>query len=163
MMAEQKENESLKKVDPQSVSGFPGILISKAMEKKYPEHPGMIAEEILSPQLGTFPDIMAETFRYDDRILSKINSLEALWMSIVQLIPEYGGGLMWKRFAHEYRMLKRSEGGWGTQNIIKALGNLRGVSGPMEIARKPNIFARNLWSRDWRERATEEGKEFVQE
>lgn len=150
-------------VDPQEISGYPGMVISKAMEKKYPEHPGIIAEEVLVPQLGTFPDIMAETFRYDDRILTKLNPMEALWMSIVELVPDYGGGLIWKRFAHEYRMLKRSQGGWNTSNILKALGNLRGTPGPSEIARKPNALARNLWNRDWKEKAIEQGKDVIQD
>ena len=149
-------------MDLPSISEYARIIGGARTQKKWPTHPGMIAEEVLTPQIGTFPDIITETGRYDDRILSRINSIEALWMSIVELIPEYGGGRMWKKFGYVYRMLKRSEGGWTTQNIIKALGNLRGSPMHREIARKPNILARNLWNRDWREKATEEGKEVIQ-
>jgi len=144
-------------------SGYAGIVIKRAQEKKYPTQPGMIAEETLVPQLATFPDTISETGRYDDRILSKINKMEALWMSIIELIPAHGGGRMWRKFGFMYRMMKRSEGGWTSQNIIKALGSLRGTPTQREIARKPNVLARNLWNRDWKEKAVEEGKDVVQE
>ena len=138
---------------------FPGILQRSALEKKFPEHPGMIAEEKLAPQLGTDPHRMQRTNLYDIRILTKLNPMEILWNSIVNCVDDWSGGKAWREFADQYKYHKRSEGGWNTQNIIKALGSLRGVGGSPSVARKPNIIARNLWRRDWRAEAMEEGKE----
>jgi len=131
--------------------------------KKYPDHPGLIAEERLVPQLGTSPQYISENNEYDHRILSYLNATEVAWTTLAELIPDYAGGRLFRRLAYIYKMNKRSQGGWTSQNILKALGNLRGIPAPKEIARKPNILARNLWNRDWKEKAIEEGKEVVQE
>lgn len=142
---------------------LPAILSRSAMEKKFPEHPGIIAEEKLAPQLGTDPGRMQETNLYDIRILTKLNPMEILWTSLVSTVDDWSGGKAWRQFAEEYMYHKRSEGGWNTQNIIKALGSLRGVSGSRAVARKPNVLARNLWRREWKEEAIEKGEDIAQE
>lgn len=160
-MTEQRSPQAT--ILPSTPPGEIPPFIATTMEKKYPQHPGLIAEEILSPQLATDPAFMMRRNEYDIRILTKLNSMEVLWNSIVNIIPDEAGGRAWKRFADEYKYHKRSEAGWNTQNILKALANVRGISAPREIVRKPNLLARNVWNRDWKERAAEEGKEVVQE
>jgi len=52
-----------------------------------------------------------------------------------------------------------SIGGLGRRQVIQETAAAAGVGkGVLEVAQKPNVLARNLTKRDWREKATREGK-----
>lgn len=158
-MTEEKKTDY---VIPEVPGGLPQIIKGET-EKKWPSQTGLIAEEKLVPQLGTNPEHIAQTNKFDDLILSNLNPTEVAWTTLSHMIPKTHGGDFFQGIAEIYLRSKRSQHGWTSNNIIKVTGNLRGIPGPTEIARKPNILARNLWARDWKEEAVEEGKAVVQE
>jgi len=52
-----------------------------------------------------------------------------------------------------------SIGGLGRRQVIQETAAAAGVGkGVFEVAQKPNVLARNITRRDWREKATQEGK-----
>ena len=52
-----------------------------------------------------------------------------------------------------------SIGGLGRRQVIQETAAAAGVGkGVLEVAQKPNVLARNITRRDWREKATQEGK-----
>lgn len=134
-------------------------------QKKYPSRPGIIAEEKLAPQLASSPDRMMDEGGFDDRILSNLTGPAVAWISIAEIIPDHSGGRFWRRLTKSWKYNVRSEGGWTTKNILKAIGSLGGTPPRPDVARKPNVFSRNLpgFSRDWKDRARQEGKELPEE
>ena len=157
----QKKPESDFRI-PDIPGGLPQIL-KGTTEKKWPTQTGLIAEEKLVPQLGTDPEHISQTNRFDGLILSNLNPVEVAWTTLASMIPRAYGGQFYEKVVNTYLRGKRSQHGWTSKNIISVTGNLRGIPGPVEIARKPNVLARNIWDRDWKERALEEGKEVVAE
>jgi hypothetical protein len=145
------------------IPGADKLIESSKKEKKWPGQAGLIAEEKLSPQIGSSPAHMTKTQEYDIRILTNLNPLEVAWITFAHQMPDHAGGRIFKEFAGTYMYLKRSQAGWTTKNILTALANLRGAQQPRDIARKPNILSRNITNRDWKEKAVEEGKEIVQD
>ncbi len=132
--------------------------LAKKRPLNFPSQPGIIAEEKIAPQIGTDPQHMIETNEYDDRIFSNLNDLEILAHSLIETIPAKSGGRAYQKFAYMHRKLKRSKSGWNMNSVLRALAFIRGVEPRDEVARKPNVIARNLWDRSWRAKAMEDGK-----
>jgi hypothetical protein len=51
--------------------------------------------------------------------------------------------------------------GRGRRDALTALANASGVSNP-EVAKPPNILARSIWQRDWKQKAEAEGKTVIE-
>ena len=67
----------------------------------------------------------------------------------------------WKRVVNWELNSSPSVGGLGRRQIIQAMEAASGAKS-LEVAEKPNIISRNLTKRDWKEKATKDGKVIVE-
>jgi len=125
----------------------------------------------LAPQMGSSPKFLSEQ-EIDQRKFAVLNEYTQAalayfnWRGGGQKYKTRKGEIKTRRGIRFWRNLvdwelntSPSLGGLGRRQIIQETAAAAGVGkGVFEVAQKPNVLARNITSRDWREKATQEGK-----
>lgn len=115
----------------------------------------IVAEE-LAGQLGTSPELKAE-MRIDERKMAVLDDGTLAALSHFSYRHAYDGVRYWGHITEWWLTGSQGIGGLGRRHILIALANTSGVS-TMEKADKPNVLARNLWNKDWKQKAEEKGQ-----
>ena len=115
-----------------------------------------IIAKSLAPQIGSAQDSLIEQ-RIDERKFANLDP-KVQQASIYFL---YRGTVDKVRFfdfmVGNHFVTSQAINGLGKRQVLQAISAAAGNRG-LEVAEKPNLLARNLWSRDWKSKAVQEGK-----
>lgn len=132
-----------------------------------PQAPAQIKEEGsvivakgLAEQLGTAPEMKAE-MRIDERKMAVLDDATLAALSHFSYRFVYDGVRYWGHITEWWLTGSQGIGGLARRHILQALANTSGVQS-IEKAEKPNVLARNIWDRNWREKAESQGKQAEQ-
>jgi len=130
--------DSTRKIDQYMVDRGPEIVASS-----------------LSPQLGS-SDKYTRRGEWDMRILSVIEEKDLPFFLYAKIRSRRSR--TWATIYEEVLNLKISIGGRGRRDIIRMEGVSKGGMPSVESEiPKPNFFARNIWNRNWKQKAEAEG------
>ena len=131
-------------------------------EDAKPEDPVVTVAKALAPQMGSDPKHLSKQ-EIDQRKFAVLNELTQAAMghfyyrANVDKIRYYQHMLGWELNTTP------SVGGLARRQVIQTVAAAAGVGkGVFEVAEKPNVLARNITRRDWKEKATQEGKVVVE-
>jgi len=132
--------------------------MSEAKKKKETKDGVATAVEALGPQMGSdLSHLKAQ--KIDQRKFAVLNEPcqaamgHFYYRAMVDEVRYYDWMLAWELNTTP------SIGGLGRRQVIQTVAAAAGAGkGVFEVADRPNILARNITRRDWREKATREGK-----
>jgi len=120
------------------------------------EEGSVIVAKRLAEQLGTSPELKAQ-MRIDERKMAVLQDGTLASLSHFSYRFVYDKVRYWGHITEWWLTGSQGIGGLGRRHILQALANTSGIS-TVEKAEKPNAVARNLWDRDWKKKAQEQGK-----
>jgi len=130
----------------------------RGREKEKFEDAVVTVAKALAPQMGSDPKFLSKQ-EIDQRKFAVLNEpcQAALghfyYRSEVDKVRYFTYMLAWELNTTP------SIGGLGRRQVIQSIAAAAGVGkGVFEVAQKPNVLARNITRRDWRDKATQEGK-----
>lgn len=115
--------------------------------------------ESLGPQLGSDFKTIAKGER-DINIFAYIGPGEHIALVHFGYRGDVDKNRYFKYFTDTYKALSQSVEGKGSKRTIDALMAASGSRMP-EVVKQPNVLARNIWNRDWEEKAQRDGKVVV--
>lgn len=121
------------------------------------EEGSVIVARELAGNLSTSPEMRAE-MRIDELKFSVINNpATSAALSHFSYRYAYDGVRYWGHIVEWWLRGSQGVGGLARRHALQAIANSSGTQA-IEKAEKPNPIARNLWNRDWKEKATKQGK-----
>lgn len=135
---------------------FPMPSIRPQPPQTTKEEGSVIVAKALSEQLGTSPEIKAE-MRIDERKMAVLSDTTLAALSHFSYRFVYDGVRYWGHITEWWLTGSQGIGGLGRRHILQALANTSGIQ-VMDKAEKPNAVARNIWDRNWKDKAEKEGK-----
>lgn len=124
--------------------------------KKEKESGSAIVSKHLAPQLLSAPSFLNDQ-AIDERKTCVINEITQTSYNYFSYRGEIDQIRFWNWFVDFELTSSQGIGGLARRHALQAIANASGVS-VQETARRPNVLARNVWSRDWEKRAESEGK-----
>lgn len=137
-------------------SQFPMPNIRPQPPQASKEQGNVIVAKSLAEQLGTSPELKSE-MRIDERKMSVLSDTTLAALSHFSYRHVYDGVRYWGHITEWWLTGSQGIGGLGRRHILQALANSSGVQ-TVDKAKKPNAIARNVWDRDWKNKAEQEGK-----
>lgn len=120
------------------------------------EEGSVIVAKALAEQLGTSPEIKGE-MRIDERKMAVLSDTTLAALSHFSYRFVYDGVRYWGHITEWWLTGSQGIGGLGRRHILQALANTSGIQ-VMDKADKPNAVARNIWDRNWKKKAEDQGK-----
>lgn len=137
-------------------SKFPMPAQRPQPPSKVKEEGNVIVAKALAEQLGTSPELKAQMM-IDERKMAVLNAGTLSALSHFSFRHVYDGIRYWGHITEWELIGSQGIGGLARRHILTALANTSGIQG-VEKAKPPNAVARNLWNRDWKQKAEQEGK-----
>jgi len=121
------------------------------------EEGSVIVARELAGQLGTSPEMRAQ-MRIDELKFSVLNNAAtSVALSHFSYRYVYDGVRYWGHTVEWWLRGSQGVGGLARRHALQAIANSSGIQS-IEKAEKPNPIARNLWDRNWKDKAAREGK-----
>ncbi len=120
-----------------------------------------VVSKKLAPQLGTAPEFLSRQ-QIDERKLAVLNEYTATSYNYLAFRGYVDEIRFWQWFVDSELVTSQAINGLARQHILKAIAASSGVH-VSEVAQRPNIAARNLWSRNWQRDAARQGKTIMEE
>lgn len=135
------------------------------------EEPATTVAKALAPQMGSDPKHLGKQ-EIDQRKFAVLNEYTQAalayfnWRGGGQPYKTRKGEIKTRRGIRFWRNLvdwelntSPSLGGLGRRQVIQTVAAAAGVGkGVLEVAERPNVLSRNITQRNWKEKATKEGK-----
>jgi len=137
-------------------ASFPMPSIRPQPPQTTKEEGSVIVAKALAEQLGTSPEIKSQ-MRIDERKMAVLTDGTLAALSHFSYRHVYDGVRYWGHITEWWLTGSQGIGGLGRRHILQAMANTSGVQ-VMDKAEKPNAVARNVWDRNWKEKAAAEGK-----
>lgn len=131
-------------------------LTRPSHEKPSQETGSVIVAKALAAQLASNLDFLFKGL-IDERKLAVLNELEITALNHFEYRNEVDGIRYWGYIVEGERVGSQGKDGIGRRHILTALANTSGIQA-IDKAEKPNVVARNLWDRGWKEKAAAQGK-----
>ena len=126
------------------------------------EQGSVIVAKHLAPQLARNPTILGQA-RWDERKLAVMeDGMVVLALSHFEARYVYDGVRYWGHTVEWFLTGSQGIKGRGSTNILKAIGARTG-SQSIQKAQKPGIFSRNIFNRNWKEKAEARGEDVEEE
>lgn len=155
---------------PQALAGSPGTDIDKipiipysrpTQQKGTQETGSVIVAKALASQLGSDPRHLAQQL-IDERKVAVVNELTATALGYFAYRGSVDHQRFWNHIVGWELVISQAIDGRGRRDILTALANTSGLQ-TSEIARQPNVLARNITKRDWKEKAQASGKTVIED
>lgn len=156
-------------VSPQAQSGapvatpkqIPVVPYSRpAPSKAANETGGVIVAKTLAPQLLSDSRHLGQGI-IDERKTAVLNEFTATALGYFSYRATVDKQRFWGHLVGWELVASQGIDGRGRRDALTALANASGVS-TSELAKAPNLLARNIWNKDWKEKAEKEGKTVVE-
>jgi len=142
--------------DKKQGSSFPMPAMRPQPLSKIKEEGNVIVAKALAEQLGTSPELKSQ-MRIDERKMAVLQDQTLAALSHFSYRYVYDKVRYWGHITEWWLTGSQGIGGLGRRHILQALANTSGIQA-MEKAKQPNAIARNLWDRNWKQKAESEGK-----
>lgn len=152
-----KDSDEKASVQKEEGSSFPMPNIRPQPPSSTKEEGSVIVAKALAEQLGTSPEIKAQ-MRIDERKMAVLTDGTLAALSHFSYRNVYDGVRYWGHITEWWLTGSQGIGGLGRRHILQAMANTSGIQ-VMDKAEKPNPIARNIWDRNWKEKAAAEGKQ----
>lgn len=143
-------------VDKKERARFPMPNNRPQPPSKIREEGNVIVAKALAEQLGTSPELKSQ-MRIDERKMAVLDPRTLAALSHFSYRFVYDEIRYWGHVTEWWLTGSQGIGGLGRRHILQALANTSGIQS-VDKAKKPNAIARNLWDRDWKEKAEAQGK-----
>lgn len=131
-------------------------------EQRQPEDPIVTVAKALAPQMGSDPKHLGKQ-EIDQRKFAVLSEPTQAAMGHFAYRAEVDGIRYFKQMLNWELNTTPSIGGLARRQVIQTIAAAAGVGkGVFEVAERPNILARNITQRNWREKATKDGKTVVE-
>lgn len=150
------EAEEQAAVTKEKGSIFPMRSVRPQPLSKVKEEGSVIVAKELAGQLGTSPEMKAQ-MRIDERKMAVLDDGTLAALSHFSYRYVYDQVRYWGHITEWWLTGSQGIGGLGRRHILQAMANISGVQS-VEKAKQPNIIARSLWDRNWKQKAESEGK-----
>lgn len=137
-------------------ASFPMPALRPQPQQRIKEEGNVIVAKALSEQLGTSPELKSQ-MRIDERKMGVFSSAEVPALAHFSYRYVYDHVRYWGHITEWQLTGSQGVGGLARKHILQALANTSGVQA-MEKAKKPNVIARSLWDRNWKEKAESQGQ-----
>lgn len=152
-----KASDEKASVQKEEGASFPMPNIRPQPPSSTKEEGSVIVAKALAEQLGTSPEIKAQ-MRIDERKMAVLTDGTLAALSHFSYRHVYDGVRYWGHITEWWLTGSQGIGGLGRRHILQAMANTSGIQ-VMDKAEKPNPIARNIWDRNWKEKAAAEGKQ----
>lgn len=125
------------------------------------EDGGAIVAKTLGPQLGSDPGYGA-AMKIDERKLAVLNEYTGSALGYFAFRAENDNVRFWQHTVGWELASSQAMGGLARTHILKAIMASSGAT-MTDVANRPNLLARNVWNRSWKEDAARKGQTVVQE
>lgn len=140
---------------------LPMVPSERGPTPKKEESGTAVVSKKLAPQLGTAPEFLSRQ-QIDERKLAVLNEYTATSYNYLAFRGYVDEIRFWQWFVDSELVTSQAINGLARQHILKAIAASSGVH-VSEVAQRPNIAARNLWSRNWQRDAARQGKTVMEE
>lgn len=130
--------------------------IRPSSQKPAAETGGVIVAKALAGQLGSAPIFLVD-MQIDERKLAVLDELVVTALAHFDFRAQIDHIRYWAWICDGERVGSQGVNGIGRRHILQAIANASG-SQTVEKAEKPNVIARNLWNRGWKQKAEDQGK-----
>jgi len=137
-------------------SSFPMPANRPLPPSKMKKEGNVVVAEKLCEQLGTAPELKAQ-MRIDERKMAVLQDGTLASLSHFSYRFVYDKVRYWGHITEWWLTGSQGLGGLGRRHILQALANTSGIQS-VDKAKQPNAIARNVWDRDWKNKAEQEGK-----
>lgn len=134
-------------------------MTERSNEKKEDTGVSIIAKA-LAPQLGSAQDSLVKG-DIDERKFAVLNELTQPALGYFKFRAKVDKARFWGHVVDWELTSSQAIGGLRARQVLQAIEAAAG-SKSLEVAEKPNILARNITDRHWKEKATKEGKLVVE-
>lgn len=131
-----------------------------APSKAANETGGVIVAKTLAPQLLSDSRHLGQGI-IDERKTAVLNEFTATALGYFSYRATVDKQRFWGHLVGWELVASQGIDGRGRRDALTALANASGVS-TSELAKAPNLLARSIWNRDWKEKAEKEGKTVVE-
>ena len=135
---------------------FPMPSLRPQPPSKIKEEGSVIVAKALAEQLGTAPELKAQ-MRIDERKMAVLDDGTLAALSHFSYRYVYDRVRYWGHITEWWLTGSQGIGGLARRHVLTALANTSGIQ-TIEKAKKPNIIARSVWDRNWKQKAEAEGK-----
>ena len=137
-------------------------LSERKREEKKEESGIVVVGKVLAPQLGSDQKHLVEQ-EIDQRKFAVLNELCQAAMGHFAYRAQVGGVRYFDRMIEWELNSSPSVGGLGRRQAIQMVNAAAGGGkSSLDVAEKPSWISRNVSKRDWKEKATKEGKVVVE-
>lgn len=147
------ENAAVKKGEG---AAFPMPSIRPQAPQKIKEEGSVIVAKELAGQMGTAPEIKAQQ-RIDERKFAVLDDGTLAALSHFSYRFVYDGVRYWGHITEWWLTGSQGLGGLARRHVLQLMANSSGIQS-VERAKQPNVIARSLWDRNWKQKAEAEGK-----
>lgn len=151
-----KEADQHSQTERKKGSSFPMPSNRPQPPQKVKEEGNVIVAKALAEQLGTSPELKQQ-MRIDERKMAVLQDGTLASLSHFSYRFVYDGVRYWGHITEWWLTGSQGIGGLGRRHILQALANTSGIQS-VDKANKPNAIARNIWDRNWKQKAEQEGK-----
>lgn len=137
-------------------SQFPMPSMRPQQPQKVKEEGNVIVAKALAEQLGTSPELKAQ-MRIDERKMGVFSTTEVPALAHFSYRYVYDKVRYWGHITEWQLTGSQGVGGLARKHILQALANTSGVHS-VDKAKKPNVIARSLWDRNWKQKAEAQGQ-----
>jgi len=131
-------------------------LTRPSHEKTAQETGSVIVAKALAAQLASSLNFIIAGL-IDERKLAVLDELEITALNHFEYRNVVDKIRYWGYVVEGERVGSQGKDGIGRRHILTALANTSGIQA-IEKAQPPNVVARNIWSRNWKEKASAAGK-----
>lgn len=123
---------------------------------KTTEQGSVIVAKALAPQMGTSPEMLSN-MEIDEFKFGVLDEGTLCSLSHFDYRARIDGIRYWGHFVPLWLRGSQGVSGLARRHVIQLHANTSGVQN-VETAKKPNALARNLWNRNWKEKAESKGE-----
>lgn len=144
-----------------AAKAIPVVPYSRPAPAKNPNLTGsVIVAQTLAPQLLSDSRHLGQGI-IDERKVAVLNEFTATALGHFSYRATVDHIRYWEHLVGWELVASQGIDGRGRRDALTALANASGVSNP-EVAKPPNILARSIWQRDWKQKAEAEGKTVIE-
>lgn len=166
-MPAEPEHPTAAEISPQAadqeaaVQKSAGSMIPMPSQRPQPQKTekkegNVVVAEKLAEQLGTSPELKSQ-MRIDERKMAVLEDGTLAALSHFSYRFVYDKVRYWGHITEWWLTGSQGRGGLARKHILQALANTSGIQS-VDKARKPNVIARSLWDRNWKEKAEASGQ-----
>ena len=151
-----KEADETAKLQRIASPSFPTSVSRPSAPKNVKEEGNVIVAKALAEQLGTSPEIKGQQ-RIDERKMAVLSDTTLASLSHFSYRYIFDGVRYWGHITEWWLIGSQGIGGLGRRHILQALANTSGIQS-VDKAKTPNAVARNVWDRNWKNKAEQKGE-----